>query len=142
VPDPRTEKLQVFYDGACPLCSREIAFYRRQQGAEHIAWSDVSGTSEREIVPGLSQDQALSRFHVAKPDGTLISGGAAFAELWAVLPAFRPIGRLHRHPFFLGMLNGAYELFLKLRPFFRSVIGKRPPVINKGLPLKLGRPDN
>ena len=136
MPDPRTEKLQVFYDGGCPLCSREIAFYRRQQGAEQIAWSDVSGTSEGEMVPGLSQDEALSRFHVAKPDGSLISGGAAFAELWAVLPAFRPIGRLLRHPFFLWMLNGAYDLFLKLRPFFRSVIGKRPPVINKGLPPK------
>ena len=136
MPDPRTEKLQVFYDGGCPLCSREIAFYRRQQGAEQIAWSDVSGTSEGEMVPGLSQDVALSRFHVAKPDGSLISGGAAFAELWAVLPAFRPIGRLLRHPFFLWMLNGAYDLFLKLRPFFRSVIGKRPPVINKGLPPK------
>ena len=141
VPDPTTEKFRVLYDGGCPLCSREIAFYRRQQGAELIDWVDVSATLDQEIVPGLSQDQALSRFHLTKPDGTLISGGAAFAELWAILPSFRPIGRLFRLPFFVWVLNGAYECFLKFRSFVRRVLGDRSPIITS-VPPKLGGTDD
>lgn len=29
----------VFYDGSCPLCSREIAHYRRLRGAESLKWA-------------------------------------------------------------------------------------------------------
>lgn len=36
---PRTE---VYFDGACPVCSREIATYRRAQGAEALRFIDVS----------------------------------------------------------------------------------------------------
>lgn len=103
---------------------------------------DVSATFGREIVPGLSKDQALSRFHVAQADGTLISGGAAFAELWASLPGFRPMGRLFRHPFLIWMLIGTYEWFLKFRPFLLRVIGERSPVIKRVVPPKLGGPNH
>ena len=30
--------LTVFYDGACPLCDREISFYKRRRGAEGVRW--------------------------------------------------------------------------------------------------------
>ena len=91
-----TEKLTVFYDGACPLCDREIAFYRGRRGSEDVSWVDVSVTSVADVAPGLSKNQALARFHVMQADGTLVSGGRAFAELWAALPGFRPWGRLLR----------------------------------------------
>ena len=32
----------VFYDGACPLCSREIAHYRRRQDSDDLLWLDIS----------------------------------------------------------------------------------------------------
>ncbi len=31
---------RVFFDGACPLCAREIEFYQKQEGASGIAWVD------------------------------------------------------------------------------------------------------
>ena len=115
------EKLTVFYDGACPLCEREIAFYRRGRGAEDVSWVDVSGGPEGEVAPGLSRVRARARFHVKRPDGTLLSGGRAFAELWLALPAFRALGVLARPRPVAWILDRAYDLFLKFRPRIQSL---------------------
>ena len=89
------KKLAVFYNGACPFCAREIAFYRRRKGAESISWVDVSHlAAEDEVAPGLSKKDAHVRFHVRCADGTLVSGAEAFAGLWLALPGFRLWGRL------------------------------------------------
>lgn len=115
----------VFYDGGCPLCAREIAFYRRRAGAEAIRWIDVHGLAGAEVAPGLSKAQALARFHVATPEGRIVSGGAAFARLWAALPGFRPVGRLFQHAPLTWLLDRAYDLFLKLRPRLQAWLRAR-----------------
>jgi predicted DCC family thiol-disulfide oxidoreductase YuxK len=122
----KAEKLTVFYDGACPLCEREISFYRCRQGADEVSWVDVSGTSSDEVAPGLSRDQALARFHVRHPDGTLASGGQAFADLWSILPGFRPWGRLFHYRPLSWVLNRAYDLFLGFRPRLQAMMAARP----------------
>jgi predicted DCC family thiol-disulfide oxidoreductase YuxK len=121
---PSSHHLQVFYDGSCPLCTREIAFYQRREGADGICWVDVSASNSPEVSPGLSKDQALSRFHVKTGDGTLVSGGAAFAELWAALPGFRPLGRIFQTSFLVWVLNAAYDAFLKVRPFLQKLAAR------------------
>ena len=106
----------VFYDGGCPLCAREIAFYRRRAGAEAISWIDIHRLDDDEVAPGLTKAQALARFHVATPDGQIVSGGAAFARLWAALPGFSLFGRLLLIPPLTWLVDRAYDLFLKVRP--------------------------
>lgn len=117
--------LTVYYDGACPLCVREIAFYRNRPGSEHINWHDVSGYHCGEIVPGLTAEKAKARFHVTTRNGRLVQGGAAFAELWAQLPGLRWIGRVMRVPPFVWILNGAYRLFLPVRPILQRFARRR-----------------
>ena len=106
----------VYYDGGCPLCAREIAFYHRRAGADAVCWVDVHNLSDVEVLPGLSKTQALARFHVATPEGEIVSGGAAFARLWAALPGFRPLGRLFQRAPLTWLLDRTYDLFLKVRP--------------------------
>jgi len=90
------QALTVFYDGACPLCRREISFYQRRDGAESVRWIDVSRSPAGEVAPGLSRDAALARFHVRDAAGRITSGGPAFAKLWEALPAFAVLGRVCR----------------------------------------------
>lgn len=135
----RPEKLIVFYDGACPLCDREISFYRCRRGAENVSWVDVSGDLHGEVAPGLSKDRALARFHVMQPDGTLVSGGRAFAELWAALPGFRPWGRLFRHRPLTWLLNHAYDRFLGFRPQLQTMMAAREAKSARAFPAWLVR---
>lgn len=125
----RNSTLTVFYDGACPLCTREIAFYRRRRGANRIVWIDVSESPETnpelpnaEIRHGLCRRAALERFHVRHADGRVITGGRAFAELWVALPGLAFPGRLFRVWPLCILIDVAYELFLPLRPFLQRLI--------------------
>ncbi len=124
-PDAQPEALTVFYDGACPLCTREIGFYKTRRGADAISWIDVSNASPGEVAPGLTKDEALARFHVMKPEGTLVSNGRAFAELWAALPGYRLIGRIAKTAPIAWFLDRAYSGFLRLRPRLQSLVAPR-----------------
>ena len=108
--------MDVFFDGGCPLCRREIAFYRRLRGAERIAWVDISGSDADDVAPGLSRCDAMARFHVRLSDGRLLSGGPAFAAVWRKLRVFRPFGLLFQSRAMGWLLDRAYDGFLTLRP--------------------------
>lgn len=105
--------LTIYYDGSCPLCRREIAFYRRLQPRERLLWLDVSAGVP--LGEGLSCEAAMRRFHVREARGRLLSGGAAFARLWRALPGWRVLGWLMSFAPMSWLLELAYRAFLPLR---------------------------
>lgn len=113
--DDDAKRPTVYFDGACPLCRREIAFYRRKRGAEAVAWVDVANGTPT-LPDGLSPAAAKSRFHVATETGELKSGGDAFAYLWTRFPAFRWAGRIASTAPAVWLLERLYRLFLRFRP--------------------------
>lgn len=119
--------LTAFYDGACPLCVREIAFYQRRRGGAQIAWVDLSALPSDAAAPGLSRCDALARFHVMDDKGALYDGGDAFARIWLALPSFRIFGLIAQIPPFGWMLNKAYNAFLTVRPRLQRLAAHRTP---------------
>ncbi|MEM7566689.1 MAG: DUF393 domain-containing protein [Pseudomonadota bacterium] len=116
-------KPTVYYDGACPLCRREIGLYQRGPGGEAIAWQDVSQSTETgEVAPGLTREAALARFHVGLPDGRRVSGAEAFLALWEALPGWRRLAAVKRIPGALPVLEGLYRAFLKVRPMLSGAL--------------------
>lgn len=126
-PEPR---LEAFYDGACPLCAREIAFYRNRIGADEVRWVDIAADPDPGLPEGLTKDAAMARFHVRTADGTVLSGAAAFLALWRRLDRFTRLGAVLSHPLSLPVLEAGYRSFLKARPFlqpwFTSPAAKAP----------------
>ncbi len=114
-PAEQPPDLLVYYDGACPLCRAEIAHYRRQEGAERLAFVDASDAA-CQPGPGLDRAAALARFHVRDREGRLVSGAAGFVRIWAVLPRWRWAARLARLPGAAALLEAGYRGFLPLRP--------------------------
>ena len=109
----------VFFDGECPLCTREIRFYQGQRGADDINWVDVTKASLDNLPSGLTQKDALARFHVLTTEGELVSGGNAFSSLWLSLPAFQWAGKLFKISFLALLLERAYKIFLPCRPLLQ-----------------------
>ncbi len=109
----------VWYDGACPLCRREIALMRRLDRAGAIRFVDVAG---EEAGCPVDRAELLARFH-AEENGRLLSGAAAFAAMWRAIPLLRPLGLAARNRWVLALLERAYVAFLRVRPALQRLAG-------------------
>ena len=121
---PSIPEVTVYYDGACPLCRREIAFYRDLKGADTIDWVNVANCNDEDIPANVSRAQLLGRFHIQMPDQSVKSGAAAFVEIWQNLPTFRPFARLAQLPAAMPVLEFGYTVFLKFRPTIQKLTSK------------------
>lgn len=111
--------LTIWFDGACPLCQREIAFMRRLDKRGAITFIDVA--SEGAACP-IDPALLLARFHAREADGPLLHGAAAFAAMWRAIPLLRPLGLMARLPPVLWALEGAYRAFLRVRPRLQALV--------------------
>jgi predicted DCC family thiol-disulfide oxidoreductase YuxK len=109
----------VFFDGACPVCSREVAQYRRLQGAEALCFVDASACDDAAFGPGLTREAALARMTVREADGRLVSGAAAFVAIWQRLPAMAWAAPVLGHRLVAPVAEAGYRLFLRLRRLWR-----------------------
>lgn len=110
--------LTVLYDGACPLCRREIAVYQGLQpirANQTLSFADIS-RADCPLPPGGERSQYLARFHVQRSDGQVLSGAKAFVALWATLPGWRYLEMAARLPGATPALELVYRLFLRVRP--------------------------
>jgi predicted DCC family thiol-disulfide oxidoreductase YuxK len=115
-------KSTVFFDGSCPLCRAEIGYYRRHDQAGALCFVDVSEPGA--VTPeGIAQRRAMERFHVRASDGSVLSGAAAFVELWTRLPKWRWAARAALLPGALAALDLVYRIFLPVRPFLSRLFG-------------------
>lgn len=116
---PTQTQPTVYFDGACPVCSREVAMYRRQPGADAMGWVDVAHCDAAELGAGLTRDAAMARLHLRRADGSLVSGAQAFTTLWRALPRWSWLGRLLGTRATLWLLEAGYRAFLLLRKAWR-----------------------
>jgi predicted DCC family thiol-disulfide oxidoreductase YuxK len=119
MPAVEPRKPTLYYDGACPVCAREVAMYRRQAGADALCWVDVARCEPADLGPDLSRDAALARLHLRRADGVLVDGAAAFTGLWRLLPGWAWLGRLFGSRAATRLLDLGYRGFLAARPLWR-----------------------
>ena len=116
-------KSTVYFDGSCPLCQAEIGYYRRKDQAGAFCFVDVSETGA--VTPeGITQQRAMQRFHVRASNGRVLSGAAAFVEVWKRLPKWRWAARAASLPGALAALELGYRIFLPVRPFISRLFGR------------------
>jgi len=121
--EPELSKATVFFDGSCSLCQAEIGYYRRHDQAGALCFVDTSEIGA--VVPaGMTLQRAKERFHVLVGDGRILSGAAAFVEVWNHLPNWRWAARAASRPRVLFVLELSYRIFLLFRPSISHLFGR------------------
>lgn len=105
----------VYYDGSCPLCSREIDFYRRRRSAGRLRFVDITRAPATQLGPGLDPASAMRILHARDESGALLRGVDAFLGLWARLPALGWMAVLGRLAPLRWCLQRGYDGFLRWR---------------------------
>lgn len=111
----QSQCVEVYFDGSCPMCRREIAVYQNITPDQPIAWVDVS-KPDTPLPQGQTKEQLMARFHTRTAQGELLSGAAAFVHVWAQLPGWRVLAWLAKVPGMLWVMEKAYNGFLPVRP--------------------------
>jgi predicted DCC family thiol-disulfide oxidoreductase YuxK len=105
---------EVFFDGDCPLCVREIRMLQRLDRAHRIRFTDIAAPEFDAASTGVSWQTLMDRIHGRLPDGTLVEGVEVFRRLYAAV-GFGPLVALTRLPGLRAILDLGYHLFAKHR---------------------------
>jgi predicted DCC family thiol-disulfide oxidoreductase YuxK len=109
-----TDRLTVYYNGACPICGAEIDHYQKLAAASDapLAWVDISREPSALVAHGIDGEGAKRRLYATGADGRLTGGVEAFAQLWERLPRYRWLGRLARLRLVRPLAEALYERIL------------------------------
>jgi predicted DCC family thiol-disulfide oxidoreductase YuxK len=107
-------EIEVFHDGKCPLCVREMRLLQRMDRAGAIRFVDISADDFDPSLLGVSWQALMDRIHGRLPDGTAIEGVEVFRRLYAAV-GFRRLVAISRLPGVAQLLDVAYRVFARNR---------------------------
>lgn len=110
------ESLQIYYDGACHLCSKEIEHYRHKDTEKRLHFIDISNPLFDAKAEGLNPQMVQKYFHVKTAAGETLTGVSAFAKIWQTLGIFKTLDRLYRTPGTRQLMDFGYLVFAQIRP--------------------------
>jgi predicted DCC family thiol-disulfide oxidoreductase YuxK len=111
--------LTVFYDGGCPVCSREIDHYRRMSSGDKLIFVDISDPDFDPKPYGRTLEEFMDEMHAMDADGCFYRGVDAFCALWQGLPVrfYGRIGEILGLPGIHLLARIGYRVFARLRRF-------------------------
>jgi predicted DCC family thiol-disulfide oxidoreductase YuxK len=105
--------IEVFFDGACPLCRREMDVVRRLDRRGRVVMTDIDAPGF--VPPGsLTQSDLMARIHGRLPDGTIVEGVEVFRRIYAAV-GFGPLVAVTRVAPFSWAAEAAYRVFARNR---------------------------
>ena len=108
-------EVQVFFDGECPLCLREINLLRRwDRGKGKIRFTDIADPAFDAGEHDLDGRDLMAEIHARLPSGEVITGVEVFRRLYAAV-GFEGLARLTRLPGLSQLLDAGYRLFARNR---------------------------
>lgn len=107
--------ITVYFDGACGLCSREIAHYRKIAPAGVFDWRDISLNKDALQDIAVSHADALRYLHVRDAAGDVHIGVNAFIAIWRRLPGWRRLAPLIGAPVIRPICAWFYRRFANWR---------------------------
>ena len=82
---PADWQIEVFFDGDCPLCKREIDTLRHMDRQHNIRFTNIAAPDFRASEFGPTWDEFMSEIHGRLPDDTWVRGVEVFRRLYAAV---------------------------------------------------------
>lgn len=77
--------LRVYYDGLCPLCTREINHIKRLDKQGQLDMQDINAADFEQRFPHIDRVQADRILHGELPDGRIILGLDVTCMAWSLV---------------------------------------------------------
>jgi predicted DCC family thiol-disulfide oxidoreductase YuxK len=111
------QKLWIFYDGLCHLCTAEMRHYRKHPRADRLHFVDITATGFDAKQFGLDPKAVNEVMHVRRADGSIATAVDAFIAIWETLEGYSLVRWLITRRPIRPMVDLAYLAFAKSRPY-------------------------
>ena len=103
-------QVEVFYDGECPLCLREIKLLRRLDRKHRIRFTDIADPSFSPANYGMTMKVFMDEIQGRLSGGEWITGVEVFRRLYSAV-GLKPVVALSRLPGISHGLEFGYRVF-------------------------------
>jgi predicted DCC family thiol-disulfide oxidoreductase YuxK len=103
-------EIELFYDGACPLCRREVAMLRRLDRRGRLGFTDIAAAGFDPEPLGVTRAALMARIHGRLANGALVEGMEVFRRAYAAV-GFGPLVAVTRLPGLRRLFDTTYRLF-------------------------------
>ncbi|MBC87134.1 MAG: hypothetical protein CL677_08120 [Bdellovibrionaceae bacterium] len=109
--------LTVFYDGLCPICSKEINTYKKWDDSNLLQLIDISNPEFNAKDYDLNSNEVHEVFHVKDQNGDVFTGVDGFVKIWETLDIFSPLQKVAGSSIGRPVLEFGYKAFARhIRP--------------------------
>jgi predicted DCC family thiol-disulfide oxidoreductase YuxK len=138
--DPASVKswqIELLYDGACPLCVREVNFLKTTDADRGlVSFVDIAADDyDPAAHAGVSFETAMGRIHAILPDGTIVKNVEVFRRIYEILGIgwVYAVTRIRAIEYLANLVYGIWaDLRLKLtgRPDLAEIVASRQQRLN------------
>lgn len=106
--------VELFFDGECPLCMREVRLLKRLDRRGRIRFTDIAAADFDARAAGVDQSVLMAQIHARLPSGEMVTGVEVFRRLYEAV-GFGPAVALSRLPGIRYVLDLGYAWFARNR---------------------------
>jgi predicted DCC family thiol-disulfide oxidoreductase YuxK len=106
-------RLELYFDGGCPLCRREIQCLKRRDRQRLLSFVDINAGEFDAGRLGLSQSEFMSKIHARTNEGHWVTGVDVFRQTYERL-GFVWLVRFSRVWPIARLLDWAYAYLLAI----------------------------
>jgi|TARA_B110000305_G_scaffold218632_1_gene258911 predicted DCC family thiol-disulfide oxidoreductase YuxK len=110
----KAAELILFFDGRCPLCTKEITLLQRYDKNAKIQFEDINSTSFETRFPFINLQEARDVLHGQLLDGTIIRGMDVTFMAWDLVKHHRWL-KLLNLPLVRPLTDWVYQIFARHR---------------------------
>jgi predicted DCC family thiol-disulfide oxidoreductase YuxK len=121
-PQSAAHSIEVYFDGLCHLCAREIDHYKSRKGSEKILFVDITEEDFSAERLGLDPYEVNKYLHVRTQSGEWITGVDSFIRIWQTLPGYSWLAKVVSFKPLYRLAQWGYEVFAAIRPYLPKKI--------------------